>query len=95
MSFRATGDPAERQAGKLTLSLIRDELHRVVRQRAADDPQLHDLDGLDLYERQDFADPPLPDQIHPDGAAHRRMGERFANLAFGPGGPFSAGCRMD
>lgn len=33
---------------------------------------------------------PLPDQLHPDAATHRRMGERFAALAFGSGGPFAA-----
>jgi hypothetical protein len=35
----ATGDPAEHAAGKLTLSVIRDELSRIVKQRAAEDPQ--------------------------------------------------------
>src|SRR5476649_2079962 len=79
--FRATGDPAERKAGKLTLTLIREELRRIVQQRAADDPHLRYLDGLDLYGQRDFADLPLPDQLHPNGAAHRRIGERFAKLA--------------
>ncbi|WP_326597357.1 GDSL-type esterase/lipase family protein [Streptomyces sp. NBC_01803] len=89
LTFRAAGDPAERAAGKLTLSLIRDELARVVKQRAADDPNLHYLDGRDLYGEADFAELPLPDQLHPDAAAHRRIGERFAALAFAPGGPFT------
>ena len=31
LRFRATGDPAERAAGKLTLSVIREELARIVR----------------------------------------------------------------
>ena len=88
VSFRATGDPAERKAGKLTLTIIREELRRIVQQRAADDPHLRYLDGLDLYGQLDFADPPFPDQLHPDGPAHRRIGERFAKLAFGRGGPF-------
>ncbi|MEQ5841908.1 lipase [Paraburkholderia acidicola] len=91
VSFRATGDPAERKAGKLTLRVIRDELRRIVAQRAADDRHLHYLDGLDLYGRQDFAELPLPDQLHPDGSTHRRMGERFARLVFGGGGVFSVG----
>ena len=90
LQFRATGDPAERAAGKLTLTVIRDELSRIARQRAADDPNLHYLDGRELYGAADFADLPLPDQLHPDAAAHRRIGERFAALAFGPGGPFAA-----
>jgi hypothetical protein len=32
---------------------------------------------------------PLPDRLHPDAATHRRVGERFAALAFGTGGPFA------
>ena len=79
---RATGDPAERATGKLTLSVIRDELARIVEQRAADDPHLHYLDGRDLYGEADSAELPLPDQLHPDPATHRRIGERFAALAF-------------
>ncbi|WP_030711803.1 GDSL-type esterase/lipase family protein [Streptomyces sp. NRRL F-2580] len=89
--FRATGDPAERAAGKLTLGVIRDELARIVRQRAAEDPHLHYLDGRALYGEADFAELPLPDQLHPDAATHRRMGERFAALAFASGGPFATG----
>ncbi|SFB45481.1 GDSL-like Lipase/Acylhydrolase family protein [Amycolatopsis marina] len=91
LRFSATGDPAERAAGKLTLNVIRDELAGVVRQRAADDPNLHYLDGRDLYGAADFAELPLPDQLHPDAAAHRRIGERFAAVAFGAGGPFATG----
>ncbi|MCP2168093.1 GDSL-type esterase/lipase family protein [Goodfellowiella coeruleoviolacea] len=87
--FRATGDPAERAKGKLTLTVIREELSRIVRQRSADDPNLTYLDGLDLYGAADFAELPLPDQLHPDAATHRRIGERFAKLVFGNGGPFS------
>jgi hypothetical protein len=90
VSFRATGDPAERKAGKLTLTVIRAELRRIVEQRAADDPHLHYLDGLALYGPADFADLPLPDQLHPDGAAHRRIGERFAKFAFGHDGLFGS-----
>ncbi|MFI7102112.1 GDSL-type esterase/lipase family protein [Streptomyces sp. NPDC050161] len=89
LQFKATGDPAERAAGKLTLNVIRDELDRVVQQRAADDPNLHYLDGRDLYGEADFAELPLPDQLHPDAATHRRIGERFAALAFGADGPFA------
>ncbi|OEJ28471.1 lipase [Streptomyces agglomeratus] len=89
LRFRAAGDPAERAGGKLTLNVVRDELARIVKQRAADDPNLHYLDGRDLYGEADFAELPLPDQLHPDAATHRRIGERFAALAFGPGGPFA------
>jgi hypothetical protein len=90
VSFKATGNAFERKAGKLTLTFIRDELQRIVRQRATDDPHLHYVDGLTLYGEKDFAELPLPDQLHPDGPAHRRIGERFGQLAFGHGGPFSA-----
>ncbi|MFJ5177638.1 GDSL-type esterase/lipase family protein [Streptomyces griseoviridis] len=89
LRFRATGDPAERAAGKLTLTVIRDELARIVEQRRADDPHLHHLDGLALYGEQDAAELPLPDGLHPDAATHRRIGERFAALAFGETGAFA------
>ncbi|WP_405780454.1 GDSL-type esterase/lipase family protein [Streptomyces sp. NBC_00859] len=89
LQFRATGDPAERAAGKLTLNVIRAELSRIVEQRAADDPHLHYLDGNALYGEADFAELPLPDQLHPDAATHRRIGERFAALAFGAEGAFT------
>jgi GDSL-like lipase/acylhydrolase family protein/salicyl acyltransferaes SsfX3-like protein len=88
LRFRAAGDPAERASGKLTLNVIRDELARVVGQRAAEDPNLHYLDGRDLYGEADHAELPLPDGLHPDAAAHRRIGERFAALALTAGGPF-------
>ncbi|MGW0778080.1 GDSL-type esterase/lipase family protein [Streptomyces sp. NPDC002835] len=91
LRFRATGDPAERASGKLTLNVIRDELARIVAQRAAQDPNLHYLDGRDLYGEADFAELPLPDQFHPDAATHRRIGERFAGLAFTANGAFADG----
>lgn len=90
LHFRATGDPAERAAGRLTLTAIRDALARVVGRRAADDPHLHYLDGRDLYGEKDHAELPLPDDVHPDPAGHRRIAGNFARLAFGPGGPFTA-----
>ncbi|MEW1793143.1 GDSL-type esterase/lipase family protein [Streptomyces niveus] len=84
LRFLAMGDPAERASGKLTLNVIRDELARVVRQRAAEDPNLHHLDGRELYGEADYAELPLPDELHPDAPTHLRMGERFAKLAFTP-----------
>ncbi|MFJ2887205.1 GDSL-type esterase/lipase family protein [Streptomyces sp. NPDC087305] len=89
--FRATGDPAERAAGRLTLTMIRDALAHIVEQRATDDPHLHYLDGRDLYGKTDFAELPLPDEVHPDPAGHRRIGENFGRLVFGEGGPFATG----
>ncbi|SDM40804.1 SGNH/GDSL hydrolase family protein [Allokutzneria albata] len=79
LQFRATGDPSER--GKLTLTVIREELARITTDRAADDPALRYLDGRELYGEADFGELPLPDQLHPDAATHLRMGERFAKLA--------------
>ncbi|MEU8699122.1 GDSL-type esterase/lipase family protein [Streptomyces sp. NPDC048680] len=90
LQFKAAGDPAERAAGKLTLNIIREALSSLVEQRSADDPNLYYLDGRSLYGEQDFAELPLPDQLHPDAATHRRMGDRFAALAFAPDGPFTA-----
>jgi hypothetical protein len=60
-----------------------------VKQRTADDPNLYYLDGRDLYGEADFAELPLPDQLHPDAATHRRMGDRFNALAFGTDGPLA------
>ncbi|WND33230.1 SGNH/GDSL hydrolase family protein [Streptomyces sp. BB1-1-1] len=89
LRFTAMGDPAERASGKLTLNMVRDELARVVGQRAADDPNLHYLDGRDLYGEADSAELPLPDDLHPDAATHRRIGERFAKLVFTDQGAFT------
>ncbi|WP_327065062.1 GDSL-type esterase/lipase family protein [Kitasatospora sp. NBC_01250] len=88
LRFRAAGDPAERASGKLALGVIREELARIVAQRSAEDPNLHYLDGRELYGEADYAELPLPDELHPDAAAHHRIGERFAALAFAAGGPF-------
>ncbi|MEU2896444.1 GDSL-type esterase/lipase family protein [Streptomyces sp. NPDC001273] len=88
--FTAAGDPADGAEGRLTLNVIRDELERVVARRAANDPNLHHLDGRDLYGEADHRELPLPDRLHPDAATHRRMGERFAAHAFASeGGPFA------
>ena len=76
LSFVATGDPTDRT--RLTLTTIRDELSRITAARAATDPNLRYLDGRELYGEADHAELPLPDQLHPDAAAHRRIGERFA-----------------
>ncbi|RSN61459.1 lipase [Amycolatopsis sp. WAC 04182] len=80
--FRATGDPTETASGKLTLTVIREELARIVKERSAADPNLRYLDGLELYGEADHAELPLPDALHPDAATHRLIGERFARLAF-------------
>lgn len=89
LSFRAAGDPSDRATGKLTLATIRDELAAIVERRARTDPNLHYLDGRTLYGPDDAEDLPLPDNLHPDAATHRRIGERFAKHAFTTG-PFAA-----
>ena len=88
LSFLATGDATD--PTRLTLGIIRDELARIVDRRRDDDPHLSYLDGRELYGEPDFAELPLPDQLHPDAATHRRIGERFAERAFGDGGPLAA-----
>ncbi|WP_030946431.1 GDSL-type esterase/lipase family protein [Streptomyces sp. NRRL S-646] len=89
LQFQAMGDPGERASGKLALGVIRDELARIVAQRAEADPNLNYLDGRELYGEADHAELPLPDQLHPDAATHLRIGERFASVAFAPGGAFA------
>ncbi|MEU8653271.1 SGNH/GDSL hydrolase family protein [Streptomyces sp. NPDC048737] len=88
LRFVPLGDAAEVPGGKLTLRVVREELARIVGERAVDDPELHHLDGRELYGERDVEELPLPDQLHPDAATHLRMGERFAAAAFGEGGAF-------
>ncbi|GAB3465580.1 SGNH/GDSL hydrolase family protein [Massilia terrae] len=80
--FRASGNANEVGQGKLTLRVIRKELEAIVQQRSAKDPNIHYLDGTALYGQDDNASLPLPDELHPDAAAHQLIGERFADLAF-------------
>ena len=57
------------------MTTVRDELARVVAQRAADDPHLGYLDGRDALRRAPTpATLPLPDELHPDAATHRLDG---------------------
>ena len=88
VKFIATGSSDEVAAGKLTLRVIRSALQSIVESRA-DDANLHYLDGTHLYGEADAELHPLPDALHPDTATHRIIGERFAALAFGKGGPLS------
>ena len=60
----------------------------VERRQKSDDANLHLLDGRELFGAADVGD--LPDGLHPNTAGYRSMGERFASLAFGEGGPFAA-----
>ncbi|RYC05698.1 lipase [Nocardioides zhouii] len=78
LAFVASGDPAEVATGKLTLEVVREVLAEVVERRG--DPHLTYVDGLGLYGAADAERLPLPDNLHPDSAAHRLIGERFAAL---------------
>ena len=89
----ATGDPTDRT--RLTLTVIRDELSRITASRAPTIRTCFYLDGRELYGEADLAELPLPDQLHPDTATHRRIGRRFTELAFGRGGAFYEAARPD
>lgn len=83
--FRAMGNEAERRQGKLTLGIIREQLQKIVQQRAQADANIHYLDGSALYGADDNAHLPLPDALHPDSEAHLLIGERFHDLVFRAG----------
>jgi hypothetical protein len=83
-----TGDPADVARGALTLEVVRAELERIVGARAKTDPNIHYLDGLELFGPHDAHR--LPDGLHPDADDCRLIGHRFAALAFAPGGPLAA-----
>jgi hypothetical protein len=78
--FRAGGSADEIRQGKLTLGVIREQLRAIVEQRLAGDANIHYVDGLELYGPTDNLRLPLPDELHPDAASHRLIGERFAVL---------------
>ena len=81
--------PVELATGALSLQRIRSLLTDVVEaRRRAGDHAIHLLDGLALFGPDDLAD--LPDGLHPNDAGYVRMGERFSELAFAPGGAFGA-----
>lgn len=86
--FIATGNPAEVAGGRLSLAVIREQLAELVTGRMAEDPNLHYLDGLELYGPDDSAAHPLPDNLHPDAETHKLMATRFARLAFDESGAF-------
>lgn len=83
--FIATGTPGDSANGRLTLTVVREVLADIAAARSSD-PHLAFLDGLSLYGATDAEDLPLPDGLHPSTEAHARIGARFADLAFRPGG---------
>lgn len=85
--FVATGRPKDQTQGRLTLTVIRRELQSLVERRVGDG-NLRYLDGTTLYGRSDAVQLPLPDGLHPNAAAHIRIGERLADYAFTGNGPF-------
>jgi hypothetical protein len=75
----------EIQTGCLTLTRVREIIADVVTSRREfGDHKLFYLNGLDLFGAADAAD--LPDDLHPNPAGYRRLGERFAQRVFGKGG---------
>ncbi len=92
VQFIATGTKGDTASGKLTLRVIRDALEQVVSSRS-DDPNLHYIDGLRLYGENDAIALPLPDGLHPGTEGHELIGRRFAEIAFGEGGPFADSVR--
>jgi hypothetical protein len=72
----------------LTLTKIRDAMASIVTlRRELGDTNLHYLNGMELFGPDETAD--LPDDLHPNAAGYGRIGHRFADLAFGPGGPLA------
>lgn len=60
----------------LTVRAVREILRGVVALRAADDPAIFYLDGLDLFGPDDIAE--LPDGLHPSPAGYLHIADRFA-----------------
>jgi lysophospholipase L1-like esterase len=76
--------------GGLSLKRMRELLQAVVEARVrAGDPAIRYISGLELFGEADAPD--LPDNLHPNAAGYRRMGERFHRLALeGEGGILAA-----
>jgi hypothetical protein len=74
----------------ITTEIVRGALELEPTQYGVLPHRLPALDGRELHGEAEYAELPLPDALHPDTAAHRRMGEHFAAHAFAPDGPFKS-----
>ena len=92
VKFTATGVTGDEALGRLTLNVIRREMHSLL-ERRSDDMNLHPPEGTVLYGAADATDLPLLDALHPDQQTHRIIGERFADYAFAANGSFAAASR--
>jgi hypothetical protein len=61
--------------GELTLRGIREILTEVVAQRSATDPNIHYMDGLQIFNETEALT--MPDGIHPDAAGYRTIAANF------------------
>lgn len=71
------GQPFSRHSwiGELTLRGIREILSELVALRAATDPNIHYLDGLQLFNHEEALT--MPDGIHPDASGYRTIAANF------------------
>ena len=72
------GQPHSRHnwIGELTLRGIREILSELVAVRAQTDPNIHYMDGLELFSHEDAQT--MPDGIHPDAAGYKTIANNFA-----------------
>ena len=75
------GQPFSRHSwiGELTLRGIREILSELVAVRATTDPNIHYLDGLQLFNHEEALT--MPDGIHPDAAGYRTIAANFVERA--------------
>ncbi|MGW3746064.1 GDSL-type esterase/lipase family protein [Streptomyces sp. NPDC005146] len=76
--LEATGHTEDIPAGALTLTVVREQLQLLVKQRGQQDPALAYLDGRILLRPDETDD--LHDGIHPNAAGYLRMGARLAQV---------------